>query len=102
MSLNRFDTRVDLSQRSLVSSLRAVGVQVWIIRKPSDLLLRFWCNRHHEFCWQPLECKVANRKDGSYRPRKAQNAQTQFLIETQTPIATSFGDAIAKLNQRHQ
>lgn len=101
MSKYRYAAKSDQTQPDIVKELERVGIQVWIIRHPVDLLLRFWCSRHREWCWQPLEIKTPNRKDGSYRTRKDQNEQTQFLIETQTPVATSFVEAIGKLNQRH-
>ena len=101
MSIYRKAARVDTAQRDIAHQLQAVGIEVWMIRRPCDLLLRFWCNRHHDYCWQPLEVKTPNRKDGTARLRKDQDAQTQFLLETNTPVAASFEEAVAKLNQRH-
>lgn len=93
--------KVDATQKAIAAQLRALGIQVWLIRQPCDLLLRFWCSRHRDYCWQPLELKTPNRVDGSVRLRKDQNAQTEFLLDTQTPVATSCEEAITKLNQRH-
>lgn len=101
MSLNRFAARTDSTQRTIIAQLRASSIQVWIIKRPCDLLLRFWCNRHRDHCWQPLELKSPNRVDGSVRLRKDQAAQNEFLIETNTPVAASWEDAIRQLNQRH-
>lgn len=101
MSIYRQAAKVDKTQRSICMELRSVGIEVWVIKQPCDTLLRFWCNRHRDFCWQTLEIKTPNRKDGTVRPRADQQAQTNFLISTDTPVATSFQDAIRKLNQRH-
>lgn len=93
--------KVDSSQPDLVKDLRKAGIDVWVIKQPVDLLLRFWCNRHRDYCWQPLELKTPNRKDGTARPRTDQGEQTRFLLETNTPVATDFQSAVAALNQRH-
>jgi hypothetical protein len=102
VSLNRFATKVDATQKEVVRGLRAVRVKVFIIKKPCDLLLWFWCNRHRDFCWQTLEVKTPQgKKDPKASVRADQTKQTQFLLETHTPIATSFEDAWRQLNQRH-
>ena len=102
MSLNRFATKVDATQKEVVRGLRAVRVKVFIIKKPCDLLLWFWCNRHHDFCWQTLEVKTPHgKRDPKARIDERQIAQNEFLLETQTPIATSFDEAWRQLNQRH-
>jgi hypothetical protein len=101
VSIYRKAARVDAAQREIALKLQDIGIQVWQIRRPCDLLLRFWCTRHRDHCWQPLEIKTPNRKDGTARLRKDQDAQTQFLLETQTPVASTFEEALNKLNQRH-
>lgn len=103
MSINRFAAKVDTTRRELVQALRQAGIQVWLIRKPCELLLRFWCNRHHEFCWQTLEAKTPyGKKDPKARVDPRQKAQRDFLAETDTPVATSFDEAWSRLNQRHR
>lgn len=102
MSFNRYDRRTDTTQGDLVRSLRGAGVQVWVIGYPCDLLLRFWCTRHREHCWQPLEVKTAyGKKDPKPRVDARQEKQREFLLETQTPIATDFDSAWRELNMRH-
>jgi hypothetical protein len=88
--------RVDQNQRELVKDLETAGVRVWEIQEPCDLLTRFWCNRHHDFCWQPLEVKIPGA-----RKRKHQETQNRFLEETQTPCVTDFDSAWKALNLRH-
>lgn len=103
MSINRFAAKIDTTQRELVKALRGIGIQVWIIKKPCDLLLRFWCNRHHEFCWQTLEAKTAyGKKDPKARVDRRQKTQRDFLADTDTPIATTFDEAWHGLNRRHR
>lgn len=102
MSGWRMRARVDASQTSMVTQLRAVGIQVWIIRQPCDLLLRFWCNRHHDFCWQPMEAKtLRGKRSPKARIDTRQIQQIRFLAETSTPTAGTFEEAWRKLNQRH-
>lgn len=102
MSIHRHAAKVDSSQGVLVKSLQDVGIRIWSIRKPCDLLLRFWCNRHQTFCWQTLEVKTAQGKiDPKPRRRSDQSKQEEFLRETDTPIATDFDSAWRELNKRH-
>ena len=102
MTLNRYAAKIDSTQRDIVRGLRGVRVAVWIIKAPCDLLLRFWCERHKDYCWQTLEVKTPYGKKAPKAYIDArQTKQTQFLLETHTPIATSFEDAWRQLNQRH-
>lgn len=103
MSLHRWNAKTDATQADLVKDLRKAGIDVWVIRQPVDLLLRFWCNRHHDFCWQPLEVKTPyGKKDPKARTRADQEEQQEFLRETLTPIATDFDSAWRELNMRHK
>lgn len=72
----------------LSRALREAGISVWEMYPPSDLLLRFWCNRHHDFCWMPV----------SHFNRKKDVA---FLEETSTPIVKDFESAWREINKRH-
>jgi len=102
VTIYRTAAKVDECQKPLVKALRDAGVLVWPIRKPCDLLLRFWCNRHRDFCWQTLEVKTAYGKK-SPKPRldSRQKEQQTFLEATDTPIATDFDSAWRELNKRH-
>lgn len=93
--------RVDLTQREIKRQLEAALIQVWEMEEPCDLLTRFWCERHHDFCWQPLEIKAA-RKGGRIAKRVDQPIQNEFLRTTNTPAVSSFEQAWAALNRLHR
>lgn len=93
--------RVDQAQGQIKRQLEAALIQVWIMEEPCDLLLRFWCNRHHDFCWQPLEVKTA-RKGGKIAKRVDQPVQDAFLRITNTPAVSSFEQAWGALNRLHR
>lgn len=102
MSIRRWAARVDTTQAAIVKGLRDMGVKVWLIREPCDLLAYFWCNRHHDFCWQTIECKTPyGKKHPKYKPDGRQEVQRRFLEDTRTPIALTLEGAIAELNKRH-
>lgn len=102
MSINRWAAKTDTVQPDLVKKLRAAAIQVWVIKQPCDLLLRFWCNRHHDFCWQTLEAKTPTGKRRlTVRQRASQEKQNRFLEDTLTPIAIDFDSAWRELNKRH-
>jgi hypothetical protein len=95
--------RVDKTQRAIKTQLETALVQVWIMEEPCDLLTRFWCNRHHDFCWQPLEVKTPQgKKNPKARARKDQKAQEEFLAATGTPVVISFEEAWRALNRLHR
>ena len=94
MSLNRFARKADSSQREIVKALRDAGVQVWIIGKPCDLLIRYWCNQARRYLWQTLECKSPYNKDGSAKKRKDQKEQIEFIQLTGTPIVLNGEQAL--------
>jgi hypothetical protein len=71
MSLRRFAKRADSTQAAIVKALRAVGIKVWIISKPCDLLTYYVPYKR----WRPLECKPEKRK------RNDQPEQDEFLAE---------------------
>lgn len=100
MSLNRFAAKVDASADGIVKALREAHVQVWVIRSPCDLLLRFWCTKHEFHCWQTLEIKPP-KSDGTPKMRADQLKQAQFLEDTLTPVAATFDQALQALNWSH-
>lgn len=102
MTRYRAAAKVDAAQHPLVKALRTAGIDVWSIRFPCDLLVRFWCLRHQTYCWQPLEVKTVYGKNNP-QPRldSRQKAQQFFLRETDTPIVTDFDNAWVELNKRH-
>lgn len=103
MSIYRPDAKVDSAQADIVSGLSDRGIDVWSIRKPCDLLVRFWCVRHQGHCWQTLEVKTAyGKKFPKARKRNDQEKQQRFLEYSQTPVVISVDDAIRKLNSLHR
>lgn len=98
----RTAAKVDSTQREIVQRLRDAGISVFVIHQPCDLLLRFYCNRHHDYCWQTLEAKTAyGKRNPKARIRPEQKVQQEFLAQTGTPIATTFEEAMRVLNLRH-
>jgi hypothetical protein len=81
--IRRYAKKVDATQKAIVEALRAIGVKVWIISEPCDLLT-LYRNR-----WLPIECKPVKRK------RNDQEKQTEFLTDTGTPVCRTPMAAIA-------
>lgn len=95
--------RVDKTQKAIKKQLEDAHIRVWEMEEPCDLLLRFWCERHHDYCWQPLEIKTPHgKKDPKARADKRQIEQQEFLLSTQTPAVTSFAEAWRALNSLHR
>lgn len=90
----RFARRVDATQAEIVEAIRACGWQCWFIGEPADLL----CYRAG--VWRVLECKVGNRKDGTFRQRSDQAKQNEFVYRTNTPIVCTAEQAIKVLEAR--
>ncbi len=76
-------TRPDANQQPIVDALRAVGVMVWLIGEPCDLLT------YYRRRWLTLEIKRP-----SSRPRADQKAQTEFLAQTGTPVVRTAHEAL--------
>lgn len=85
MSLRRYAKKVDATQKAIVEALRQVGVQVWVISQPCDLLTLYRKR------WLPLECKPEDPKN---RNRKDQAGQKEFLEATGTPVVKTVLEAI--------
>ncbi|MDB6103480.1 MAG: hypothetical protein JWO52_3479 [Gammaproteobacteria bacterium] len=102
MSIYRRAAKVDGTQAEIVSGLEAAHVEVWSIRLPCDLLVRFWCSKHQAHCWDVLECKpLTGKRAPKAKIRKEQVKQNEFLAATGTPVVTSFYEAWQALNARH-
>lgn len=92
MSIQRWNAKTDTVQASIVKGLEAVGVKVWVIKLPCDLLCWF------RGVWQPLEVKTPyGKKKPKARVDKRQKDQQDFLRETQTPVVTSLDEALTAL-----
>lgn len=92
----KYAAKSDSNQSGLVDQLRDRGIEVWIIRRPCDLLLRFWCERHQWTCWQTLEVKNPNAGT-----RHDQEEQRRFIQQTNTPVATDIQSALRELSKFH-
>ena len=84
MSLPRFASRVDSTQRAIVAALRHAGADVEIIRQPVDVAVRLKG-------WPPglfifLECKnEAYRKARSDQAKQAAKLQRYGIKVVRTP-----------------
>jgi hypothetical protein len=81
--IRRYAKRTDATQKAIVEALRKVGVKVWIISEPCDLLTLY------RGVWRPIECKPVKRK------RNDQEKQTEFLKDTATQVCRTPEAAIA-------
>lgn len=92
MSIQRWNAKTDTVQADIVRDLEKAGVKVWVIKQPCDLLC--WVRG----VWQPLEVKTPyGKKAPKARKRKDQEKQNAFLAETNTPVVTSFEEALTAL-----
>lgn len=98
MSIKRWNAKIDSTQADIVKGLRKMGVQVWLIGQPCDLLCYYWSNPLQRFLWQPLEVKTPQ---GKLKPKaridKRQQEQRKFLAETRTPVVLNLSEALACL-----
>jgi hypothetical protein len=90
MSYWRHARRVDANQGEIVRELEQLGVRVWAIGRPCDLLTRF------RGLWLPLEVKPL---DPHNRNRRDQDEQKQFLEETGTPVVRTAGEAFDRIQE---
>lgn len=87
MSIKRWATRKDTSQRHIIEALEAVNCEVWVIERPCDLLTLFRGR------WQPLECKTP-QTNGKARKRSDQAKQAQMIERTCIPVVTTPMEAL--------
>ncbi len=80
--------KVDANQAEIISGLEQMGVRVWIIGRPCDLLTRF------RGLWLPLEVKSL---DPHNRNRRDQEEQKKFLEETGTPVVRTPAEAFDRV-----
>lgn len=88
MSLRRYATKRDASEGPIVDALRGVGAMVYRLDEPCDLLV--WYRER----WTTLEVKTPWGKAGQARTDKRQEAQTNFLRLTGTPIVKTPLEAL--------
>lgn len=94
MSLNRYAKRRDLVEPQIIQAAEAAGWLVYPLDTPCDLL-----------CFKPskgfrtLECKTGRGKSLRVVKDKRQKAQTDFLIQTGTPIVRTPEEALRALGE---
>lgn len=82
MSLSRIAKKRDANEPEIVEALESIGVRVWRLDRPCDLLTLY------RGIWRPLEVKMPDSK------RKDQPAQASFLQSTGTPIVHNRLEAL--------
>lgn len=87
----------DKTRKVIKLQLEAAGVEVWEIGQPCGLLLRFWCQRHHDYCWQPLDLKLPRGKKTPLDKR----LKGQLLLSAGMIAAATFESAWLALNRLH-
>jgi hypothetical protein len=90
VSFTRRHSRPDTAQEPIVEALKKVGIGVWVIGRPCDLLT-LYAGR-----WLPLEVKSDT---SSARNRKDQEKQKAFLAATGVPIVKTPQEAIAAITR---
>lgn len=99
----RAAAKIDAVQPEIVKGLQAHGIEVYPMRWPVDLLLRFWCLRHKDYCWDVLEVKTPEgKKNPKARLDKRQKEQREFLAHTNTAAVISLDSALFAINCRHE
>lgn len=92
MSIYRRAAKVDTTQKVIVEALEKAGCIVVAIRQPVDLMVRH--PRWPAGLWRLAEVKTPSRKDGSYRPRKDQETQNEFVDTYGVPRLTTPESAL--------
>lgn len=98
MSLNRFAVRRDQAEPPIIDALERVGAAVYPLDYPVDLLVRF---RER---WHLLEVKTGRGKKQTIKVDKRQQAQSNFIQTTGTPIVRTPLEAlraIGAINPSH-
>ena len=80
VSLARFAKRRDAAERDIVAALEQVGVRVYRLDQPADLLCWYRNN------WHVLEVKSRKRND--------QPKQDEFRVLTGTPVVATVQEAL--------
>jgi len=92
MSIHRRAARTDKNQEAIVKGLRQMGAEVWFIKEPCDLLIRY---RDQFF--------IVEIKDGSKPPsqRKLTPQQVEFFATpcSRQAVCTNLDEAIALLTK---
>jgi hypothetical protein len=87
MSIKRWATRKDATQRLIIQALEAVNCEVWVIERPCDLLTLYRGR------WLPIECKTP-QPNGKVRQRADQVDQAVTLQRARIPVVTTPVEAL--------
>lgn len=85
VSLNRYATRKDANQGAIIKALEDVGIHVWVLDSPVDLLL--WWPR-----WGPGNFRLLEVKCQKGKLRNG--AQRTFVETTGTPVVRTPLEAL--------
>jgi hypothetical protein len=94
MSLARFAKKRDACEPAIIVAVENAGWLTWQLDRPADLL-----------CFKPskgfrvLECKTGRGKKLTVIRDKRQKEQTDFLIQTGTPIVRTPEEALRALGE---
>lgn len=94
MSLARFAKKRDACEPAIIVAINDAGWFTWQLDRPCDLL-----------CFKPakgfrtLECKTGRGKRLTVIKDKRQKEQTDFLIQTGTPIVRTPEEALRALGE---
>ena|SRR5450631_3728003 len=94
--MRRRINKIDAAQSPIVDGLKRMGMFVWFIEHPCDLLVYYFSKRRNEKRFQTLEVKTPTRT-GKPRKRYDQQTQDNFLEATNTPVVLTLDEAIAAL-----
>jgi len=82
--------RIDNTQTTIVNALRAYGYTVVIIREPVDIAVKI---KTRVNMWVMMEIKTP-KPSGKFKPRKDQQAQTDFCLSYSIPYITTIKEAL--------
>lgn len=83
MSIPRYNPKRDAAEQAIVDALEKVGVHVWRLDTPADLL-----------CWRLGKFYVLEVKDPRARKDKRQVDQIEFLELTRAPVVRTPEQAL--------
>lgn len=97
VSLNRYAVKRDAGEPAVIDALEAAGWQVWQLDVPCDLLC--WKEALGPGTFKTLEVKTGYGRALKPRVRKDQQAQTNFIAITGTPIVRTPQEALRAVGE---
>lgn len=92
VSLNRYAKKRDSAEPAIIQALESIGVHVWRLDEPCDLLL--WRPEWGAGKFRMLEVKTGRGKRLTVARDKRQQAQQNFIASTGTPIVRTPLEAL--------